>query len=86
MYPEAGSRMQPHDRLQRFRTLEAGVHALAERHGKLRVERDDLKGKLLEREAELRELRKRVKEMTKQRDAVRKRLDGLLGDLEQLTG
>lgn len=76
--------MESPDRIPRLRELEARVRTLTRRYEQLKLERDDLERRLTERDDQIGELKVELKELKKSREAVRKRIDGLLGDLARV--
>lgn len=68
-----------------FERLEKTVSIMVERFSKLKEERNDLSVRLEQSEKMVVDLRKQLEELSTQKNQVRKRLDGLIFQLEKLS-
>lgn len=70
--------------LERFEMLEEGLTKLLDGYEQLKTENQDLKTVIGAKELEIRELQGKMKELDKERNMVREKVDKLLGRLDSI--
>lgn len=70
--------------LERFEMLEEGLTKLLDGYEQLKTENQDLKTVIGTKELEIRELQGKMKELDKEKNMVREKVDKLLGRLDSI--
>ena len=70
--------------LERFEMLEEGLTKLLDGYEQLKTENQGLKTAIGTKEFEIRELQEKMKELDKERNMVREKVDKLLGRLDSI--